>query len=242
MTTHFQISIPGRDPTMVCEMCVRKMIDDQARREIAETVIRSSTAKARAAEIPTSLYDKTLFDFESTSPTITKAWNSIRTWVDNAKAGKMCPSIVMVGGIGTGKSHLACAALRELCDHGLTGRYSTIGDLFRRIRSTWKSDCREPEASALEIFTQPEFLVLDEIGMQTSRDDGASSDDLRILGDVIDKRTWNWRPTIMITNLTFQELPQWVGERVMSRMAENAGMVLPLVGPDFRKRKEPKAP
>jgi len=236
----FVATVAGREILTKCPVCHQAEIDADRRRDMAKIQRATATAAARNAEIPSSLYYKTMAEFQTTTPFIGKAWTRVRAFVDRAKDPKnRLASMILVGGTGTGKSHLACAALHEICLAGRTGRYSTIGDMFRRIRSTWRESSREPEASAIAAFTDPEFLVLDEIGMQTAKDNGASSDDLRILGDIIDKRTWNHRPTIMITNLEYRELPQWIGERVISRMEENGGCVLPMVGPDFRRRTAP---
>lgn len=189
-------------------------------------------ASARAAEIPERYYTKTLQDFEFTCPSAGLALRAFRRMLVEIRAGRTASAIV-TGGVGTGKTHLACATLKEVCLAGRTGRYTTLSGLLRRVKSTWSKAAEETEAAAISVFVDPDVLVIDEVGVQGGAD-GANAHDLTLITEIVDQRTWRSRSTILISNLPVAELPAWVGERVFSRLCES-GVMLSMVGPDYRR-------
>ena len=240
----FLAIIAGKQITSKCPRCNSLKDQENLAQIIREMRSLEKTAYLRGAEIPNAYINKTLKDFKFVNATIDRALMRVKAFIEEGKrpAGRPA-SLIIIGKVGTGKSHLACAALNELCIAGRSGRYTTIGDIFRRIRSTWRKGSTEPEAAAYSEFTKPDFLVIDEIGIQTSVDGQASDDDLRIIADIMEKRRCNFCSTIMISNLAWAtregkpEFPLWVGERVVSRMLENGGAVLVMDGPDYRRKK-----
>ena len=72
----------------------------------------------------------------------------------------------MVGGVGTGKTHLANAAVIELTDSGKDcGRVNLI-DMVRRLKSTWSKDSEESEEDVLKMYSSCDLLIIDEVGVQ----------------------------------------------------------------------------
>ena len=129
--------------------------------------------------------------------------------------------LILCGKIGTGKTHLACAVLRELAlTLGVCGKYSTAYKAVQEIRSSYKSD-RVTELQALEEFIKPDILVLDEIGMQL----GTDSEHL-LLFSLLNGRYEELKPTIVISNLTLEEVKKYLNDRIYDRLRENGGGVL----------------
>lgn len=190
------------------------------------------SASARAAEIPERYYDKTLQDFQFVTPSTGLALKAFRRMVAEIRAGRTASAIV-TGGVGTGKTHLACSALKDVCLAGRTGRYTTLAGLLRRVKSTWSKASEETEAAAISAFVDPDLLVIDEVGVQGGTD-GANAHDLTLITEIVDQRTWRSRSTILISNLPVAELPAWIGERAFSRLSES-GVMLSVIGPDYRR-------
>lgn len=70
-------------------------------------------------------------------------------------------NVVLVGGTGTGKSHLAIAIARALIRNGARGRFFNVVDLVNRIATEARSGRQGRLADHL---TRLDLVVLDELG------------------------------------------------------------------------------
>ncbi len=139
--------------------------------------------------------------------------------------------LILNGTNGTGKSRTACAAINYRISTGLnSGKYIScnyhVCPLIRSSRS-FKADRSEYD-TLLEFYTTP-FLVLDELG---KGDDSVISK--MFVSCVLAARYDNNLPTLITTNLTKQELREFVGKDIQSRFFETA-TIATLDGEDFRK-------
>jgi DNA replication protein DnaC len=80
------------------------------------------------------------------------------------------PGLLLVGGTGTGKTHLAVAALKALIEKGHQGLFLDYQRLLERIRSSYDKTSgisdRDAYSSALEV----DVLLLDELGAHRMSD------------------------------------------------------------------------
>lgn len=129
--------------------------------------------------------------------------------------------LVMCGMPGTGKTHLACAIAHEIAQHGRTSLFVSAVAAVRRVKQTYSRDSKETESGAIARFVDPELLIIDEVGVQFGSDT-----EKMILFEIINTRYEQMMPTILISNLTRDELSAFAGERVMDRMTEGGGVVL----------------
>ena len=154
-------------------------------------------------------------------------------WVENfGKVMAVCESggiIALVGRRGTGKTRIAAEAMRNFCPD--TGCYSTAMGLFLRIRSSYDKKSgsgRESEADIAKELIRAPLLILDEV---QERANSAWED--RVLTHILDARYGAMRPTVLIANLTEDELIQSVGESICSRIEETGG-IIEFTGPSHR--------
>lgn len=139
-------------------------------------------------------------------------------------------SIIMCGLTGTGKTHLACAIAKRIIEHhGQPAVYITAAQAFRTIKDTYRRDSERSEQQALDFFTAPSLLILDEIGVQYGSDT-----ELNILFDIINARYERMLPTILISNLALDALERYVGARVIDRMKEGGGVLMVFDGASAR--------
>lgn len=133
--------------------------------------------------------------------------------------------LLLLGNVGTGKTLLGCAMLTDYT-HDLdgtwsdSGLYTTASQLMRRIKMSWKKDSPENEQDVFAKLTKPHLLVIDEIGVQFNSDTERC-----LLTELINDRYNVKARTILISNLTLQELTQVVGDRIVDRLKED-GKVL----------------
>ncbi len=144
--------------------------------------------------------------------------------------------LAFLGKTGTGKTHLACAAAREIYIRSagkITTRYYKHIRLIREIRSTY-DDKRRTEKEVVAEIDSAKLLVLDEVGLKSSMSEWERA----TLDDIIDHRSEHRKRLIVTSNLPPREFFALLGSRVESRFAE-IGRVIAMGGDDYRKGEYP---
>ncbi|WP_445425193.1 ATP-binding protein [Alishewanella sp. HL-SH06] len=139
-------------------------------------------------------------------------------------------NVVMCGGVGTGKTMLACASVNTLLAKGKRCKIIKLIDLIRELKDTWRKGSETNEIKLIKFYSNIDLLVLDEVGLQFDSD----TEKLFIF-DVIDGRYQNMLPTMLISNLDITGVKQAIGERVVDRLREDGGTVLAFRGASQRK-------
>ena len=135
---------------------------------------------------------------------------------------------------GTGKTHLAVAAVRSLIEAGSVGCVLKPQQVFGMMRATYEEGARGTDSEVLERLVRLPVLVLDDMG--TARDSDFS---VQATFDLIDGRYMR-RPTglVMTSNISPDGLAlRWKDGRVASRISELCrGRVFDFTGePDHRR-------
>lgn len=139
-------------------------------------------------------------------------------------------SLTLTGPTGTGKTHLAAAALRAVTAAGFTGLYRLADAAVRYLKASYTPGNPYTEDQALAHLRLPDLLVLDEIGNQHD-----SADEKRVLFAILNARYAHMRPTLLVSNLTGDQLKQWAGQAFHDRLLEG-GYVVPCQWPSYRPR------
>jgi DNA replication protein DnaC len=160
---------------------------------------------------------KTFDDYICDTEGQTKAKNDCVRYVSEFPTDK---SLIMVGGVGTGKTLLASAMLESLVDNNRCEMIKVI-DMIRELKSTWSKDSEQTEEGLIKYFCKLDLLVLDEVGSQF----GSDTEKLFIF-DVIDGRYQDMLPTILISNLDIDGVKEVVGERCVDRLREGGGSMI----------------
>ncbi len=164
------------------------------------------------------------------------------------------PGLLLIGEPGTGKTHLAVAALRILiAERGFEGLFFDYQNLLEKIRSGYNAASGAADRSAYRAALEAEVLLLDDLG--THRVTEWVEDTVTA---IITDRCNNRKPLIATTNLPDPEvgdkvverdsgLPQKVyakvtlaervGERARSRLFEMCRVVHMPAVEDYRLRK-----
>ncbi|MFQ2315847.1 ATP-binding protein [Aeromonas caviae] len=179
----------------------------------------------------------TLGGLVARSPEQQKAMDHGKAIIKAIKEGTPAPSLVMLGKPGTGKSLIASATMASaLALEGekhsrLTAAYTTASGMFRQIRATWDRKSEQTEGQVLDHLTSLDLLVIDEMGVQAG-----SENEMQLMFEVLDGRHRNMKPTVFLSNLPFDELKLYLGERVISRLRQDGGKVIAFNGDDQRTR------
>jgi len=149
-------------------------------------------------------------------------------WLPGVNDGR---GLLLMGGCGSGKTHLAVSALLEIIDGGKPGRllFSNFQDLIQEIQASFDSDDTPSKSEILRPLLEVDLLVLDELGSQKP-----SMFVQDILYYVINSRYNAQRTTIFTTNYV-DDLGDRIGERLRSRLYEMAEEVRLAGVPDYRR-------
>ncbi|OVZ73122.1 ATP-binding protein [Yersinia intermedia] len=137
----------------------------------------------------------------------------------------------MCGSCGTGKNHLAVAMTKQIInEHQDSVLLTSVMRITRAIKRTWQKDAEDTEDDIYHLYSSLDLLIIDEVGVQF----GSEAEKL-ILFEIINTRYENFKPTILISNLTISELAVIVGDRIVDRMTEGGGATLVFDWDSFRK-------
>jgi DNA replication protein DnaC len=147
------------------------------------------------------------------------------------------PTIRIHGPIGTGKTRLAIAILREkYIGEGGTLRFALAGDVFSEIRETFRDNSPRSEREVVDELCALDLLVLDDLGREGGfRLRQSSEYVLSILHRLLSRRLGERfnKHTIITTNLTLDEIEAQYDEGIASRLSTFEEVIL--TGADRRR-------
>ncbi|AVI87308.1 ATP-binding protein [Pseudomonas syringae] len=154
----------------------------------------------------------------------TKAWNVATSFVEafaeNYQAGRC---VMLLGQVGTGKTHLAAAVLQQVIryfgNQGVTGLYTTASAIIRSVKGTFGNPAKT-ESQVYADLIAPHLLVIDEVGLQNGTDFERAT-----LFEVINGRYEQLKPTIIVSNLSITDLKLSMGDRTVDRLRDRGGLV-----------------
>lgn len=220
----------GRDN--VKRKCPDCQTENEQERQRAEAVAlqqqrkeqkqRDMEAAIGRAGIPLRFKNRTFSSYVAHCDGAKKAYDMAKGYADNfANYRANGGSLVMVGGVGTGKTHLAIAIAHEVIAQGYSPFFISIFSAIRHIKETWSKCSETSESQAIADFVEPDLLIFDEVGVQF----GSDAEKL-ILFEIFNRRYEEVKPTIVLSNESVDGLREFLGERVVDRMRENAPPVI----------------
>src|SRR6266567_7684029 len=158
--------------------------------------------------------------------------------------------LLLIGSIGTGKTHLAVGIIKELVvSKGIPGLFYDYRELLKQIQNSYNDSVKATELEVLRPVFEAEVLVLDELGAVKPTEWVWDTVSLILNSRYNDNRT-----TIITTNFDDQPaagaggsisparaasrgetLGDRIGERMRSRLHEMCRIVT-LEGTDFRQK------
>jgi len=208
--------IGGRCP--VCdEESEREQQELRKRQESEKKEARISALMGRSG-IPKRFEVRTLASYQAGSDSQKRVLKIAQRMAESDP--EQGTSLVFCGKPGTGKTHLACGIALDWIQAGRPAYFMTVLAAIRSIKSTYSPASDRTEDDAIRALTEVDLLILDEIGVQLG-----TEHEKMLLFEIINERYQQMRPTILISNLTRDELTEYLGARVMDRFRESGAVV-----------------
>jgi DNA replication protein DnaC len=164
-------------------------------------------------------------NFEARTVDQQRAMRVVTEWCAGDSGG-----LFLHGAVGTGKTHLAMAALLEKLATKKRGRFVAMRELILECRESFR---RERLLSGIldELTNHEDYLVLDDFGAEKPSEFAKETLELLIDRSYAGRQ---WQP-IVTSNLDLDQLSRSAGERIADRLRERC-VTLRLGGASYRRK------
>lgn len=220
-----------------CPICMKEEVEVRKREEEDRAAIekaRSWHRKLGESGIPERFHNRTLSSYLAANSGQKSALAFATEYAEGFEsAQKTGRSAIFCGRPGTGKTHLAVGIGLHAMTLGKLVLFTTVQRAVRRVKDSWRKDSNESETDVIDMMVEPDLLILDEIGVQFGSDF-----EKNLMFDILNERYEKNRPSLLLSNLTAEEVKAFLGERVYDRLREDGGKCIPFDWPSHRGKSE----
>lgn len=137
-------------------------MEDRATRALERARIPKRYADCDFESFVTDLADGQRYTPQVTA-SLKRAKLNVQAFVRDYPGGDQA-GLMLMGNSGTGKTHLAVAALKELLKRGHSGYFCEYGSLLREIQNSYRAESDVSEIKLLDPILSVEVLVIDDLG------------------------------------------------------------------------------
>ena len=197
--------------------------DAEIERQERQQAEREKLERYEKSGVPERYFNEALDTYKITNEMQATAAKAATNFLHAVKCGEF-KSLVLIGSAGTGKTHLACAIIREA-----GGKYRTAPDIVEEMRRAKSFTANDTEADIIDYYAHVSLLVIDEIGRGI-----AATDEKYMLYQILNARYNTRKPTVLISNHKKADFLQYIGVAAADRLVESAE-ICELKGESYRR-------
>jgi len=171
------------------------------------------------------------------------AFNAVDRFTDGFINGENQTGLLLVGGVGSGKTFLVSSAANSIIDTIEVDRcekekeigrgfsfwcmvcdrrilFINVCDLMEQLKSCFKENSADISSNIIQVVQEVDLLILDDLGVEKSSDWTREK-----LFEVIDYRYSQELPMLVTTNCRPEELKEKIGDRNFDRLREMCALV-----------------
>lgn len=216
-----ELELFGKKILSMCPVCEQERDQEIEQSSKAEEIERREKL-LKSCGIPERFKDCTLDNYRIDNDGQEKALQLTQKYILRFEESRVSNPMFLCGVYGTGKTHLAIGTLKQLIDSGKikTALYVTTMRMIRDIRGSYHHKSEYTEQEIIDKYISKDLLVLDEVGLQVGTDN-----EKLLIYEVLNGRYEEMKPTILISNLPYKDLTNYLGERVVDRLRGKGGVL-----------------
>ncbi|EGW41852.1 ATP-binding protein [Desulfosporosinus sp. OT] len=156
-----------------------------------------------------------------------KALNAAKSFVNECQQNPHGLGLLFTGPVGSGKTYLAASIANELIEAQLQVLFIVVPDLLDELRASYKSEVNEMDL--LDTARTIPILILDDLGAHNYTDWTRNR-----LYSIINYRMNELLPTVITSNLSLDEMEDYIGVRTTSRIIQSSRIFRLTVEEDIR--------
>ena len=202
-----------------CAYCKDKGFNDGKMCDCFKKLLRDITYEELNSLSPLSLcsFDKFSLNYYDNEPIngispkekMTKIFEYCKSYAYDFN--KYSPSLFFQGGTGLGKTHLSLSIANELINNKFGVIYFSVPNLIQKLEHEHFS--RDTIEETLKQTLDCDLLILDDLGTEFNTQFSNSA-----IYNLFNSRLNTHKPTIINTNLTFNEIEKQYSQRFISRL------------------------
>ena len=187
-----------------CPLCIdQRLRATDNKKRVLDTIVNSG--------IEDRFIKCTIGNFKPHTDNEIKNVRNLKYWIKEVVNNNKPDGFMILGNIGSGKTHLVSALGKQVIFYGKSFRYVTYKQMAMKFYLARKAGWNSTEGELIDTFSSIDVLVVDEVKQQT---DDKFPD---ILNAIIDMRYRKRLPTVFSSNLTELAITQLLGTRSVSR-------------------------
>lgn len=140
--------------------------------------------------------------------------------------------LLFTGPVGSGKTFLAASIANGLIDRQCKVLFLIVPDLLDEMRASYSNKKETTEFDLLDIARTIPILILDDLGAHNYTDWSRNR-----IYSILNYRMNEQLPTIITTNLDFNDIEHYLGERTCSRLLQMCRIFRLSIPQDIRMQK-----